>query len=133
MTEYEILQIQAMYVDTLGSNIMNFISILSGYLLASYYLGAKLNISQFVVLTLTYIVVMTTVIFSVTTTYDQIWETELALQELGRTWESKYLPSTGDALAIKYPVAISQIAALMGSIYFAVVSRVRGGKSAQQA
>jgi hypothetical protein len=36
-TEYEMLRIQAMYVDTLGGNIVNFISISAGYLLASYF------------------------------------------------------------------------------------------------
>ena len=52
MNEYEILDIQSAYVAALGVDIMNFISILSGYLLASYFLGAKLKISQFIVLTL---------------------------------------------------------------------------------
>ena len=131
MTEYEILQIQAMYVDTLNSNFMNFISILSGYLLACYFLGAKINLSQFLILTLAYTFIMITNTFSVIITYNQLFETEVALQELGRTWESQYsLSNIDDGLAIKYPAAIAQIVILIGSIYFAVMSRVRDEKQA---
>ena len=72
MTEYEILQIQAMYVDTLNSNFMNFISILSGYLLASYFLGIKITISQFVILTVAYIFIMATNTFAIIITYNQV-------------------------------------------------------------
>jgi hypothetical protein len=131
MTEYEILQIQAMYVDTLNSNFMNFISILSGYLLACYFLGGKIKLSQFLILTLAYAFIMMTNTFAVITTYNQIFETEVALQELGRTWESQYsLSNIDDGLAIKYPAALSQIVILIGSIYFAIMSRVRDEKQA---
>ena len=131
MTEYEILQIQAMYVDTLNSNFMNFISILSGYLLACYFLGGKIKLSQFLILTLAYAFIMMTNTFAVIITYNQIFETEVALQELGRTWESQYsLSNIDDGLAIKYPAALSQIVILIGSIYFAIMSRVRDEKQA---
>jgi hypothetical protein len=126
MTEYEILQIQAMYVDTLNSNFMNFISILSGYLLASYFLGIKITFSQFVILTVAYIFIMATNTFAIIITYNQIFETEIALLELGRTWDSQYsLSGINDGLAIKYPAAILQIAIIMGSVYFAIKSRGR--------
>jgi hypothetical protein len=129
MTEYEILQIQAMYVDTLNSNFMNFISILSGYLLACYFLGGKIKLSQFLILTLAYTFIMITNTFSVIITYNQLFETEVALQELGRTWESQYsLSNIDDGLAIKYPAALAQIVILIGSIYFAIMSRVRDEK-----
>ena len=131
MPEYEILQIQAMYVDTLNSNFMNFISILSGYLLACYFLGGKIKLSQFLILTLAYAFIMMTNTFAVIITYNQIFETEVALQELGRTWESQYsLSNIDDGLAIKYPAALSQIVILIGSIYFAIMSRVRDEKQA---
>ena len=127
MTEYEILQIQAMYVDTLNSNFMNFISILSGYLLASYFLGIKITISQFVILTVAYIFIMATNTFAIIITYNQIFETEIALLELGRTWESQYsLSGINNGLAIKYPAAILQVAIIIGSVYFAIKSRGRG-------
>jgi hypothetical protein len=126
MTEYEILQIQAMYVDTLNSNFMNFISILSGYLLASYFLGIKITFSQFVILTVAYIFIMATNTFAIIITYNQIFETEIALLELGRTWDSQYsLSGINDGLAIKYPAAILQIAIIIGSVYFAIKSRGR--------
>jgi hypothetical protein len=129
MTEYEILQIQAMYVDTLNSNFMNFISILSGYLLACYFLGGKIKLSQFLILTIAYTFIMITNTFAVIITYNQIFETEVALQELGRTWESQYsLSNIDDGLAVKYPAALLQIAIVIGSIYFAIMSRVRDEK-----
>jgi hypothetical protein len=131
MTEYEILQIQAMYVDTLNSNFMNFISILSGYLLACYFLGGKIKLSQFLILTLAYTFIMITNTFAVIITYNQIFETEWALQELGRTWESQYsLSNIDDGLAVKYPAALLQISILIGSIYFAITSRLRDEKQA---
>ena len=129
MTEYEILQIQAMYVDTLNSNFMNFISILSGYLLACYFLGGKIKLSQFLILTIAYTFIMITNTFAVIITYNQIFETEVALQELGRTWESQYsLSNIDDGLAVKYPAALLQISMVVGSIYFAIMSRVRDEK-----
>ena len=131
MTEYEILQIQAMYVDTLNSNFMNFISILSGYLLACYFLGKKITLSQFVILTVAYTFIMLTNPFAVIVTYNQIFETEVALLEVGRTWETQYsLSNIDDGLAIKYPAAMLQIAILIGSIYFAIKSRVRDERQA---
>jgi hypothetical protein len=131
MTEYEILQIQAMYVDTLNSNFMNFISILSGYLLACYFLGAKIKLSQFIILTLAYTFITLSNTFSIIVTFNQIFETEVALQELGRTWESQYaLSNIDDGLAIKYPAALLQFTMLVGSVYFAIMNRVRDEKQA---
>ena len=89
MTEYEILDLQATYVAALGSDIMNFISILSGYLLASYFLGDKLRFSQFVILTLSYTIIMLMVIASIVTDYDEIRAAESVLENMSRKWETQ--------------------------------------------
>jgi hypothetical protein len=119
MTEYEILDLQASYVAALGADIMNFISIMSGYLLASYFLGSKLRLSQFIVLTLTYSIIMLVVMGSIMTDYAEIQATESVLQGMGRSWE------TQKVFSVKYAVLGSHIIVFLGSIYFAVMSRVR--------
>ena len=122
MTEYEILDLQATYVAALGTDIMNFISILSGYLRASYFLGAKLRVSQFVILTLTYSTIMLVVMAAIITDYDELLAAESVLKNMERTWETQ---KTFPGEAIKYVVIGAQFAVLLGSIYFAVIARVR--------
>jgi hypothetical protein len=122
MTEYEILDLQATYVAALGTDIMNFISILSGYLLASYFLGAKLRVSQFTVLTLTYSIIMLVVMAAIITDYGEIQAAESFLLNVERTWETQKVFPTE---AAKYSVIGAQIFVFLGSIYFAIVSRAR--------
>ena len=131
MTEFEILQIQAMYVDTLNANFMNYISILSGYLIASYFLGSKLKLTQFVILTVGYIYIMVTNTFAVLTQYNLIFEAEFALQKMDRTWQSQYLLSNADnGLTLKYLAVIAQILVTIGSVYFSLKCRGRDEKQA---
>ncbi|MEH6591401.1 MAG: hypothetical protein V7746_14165 [Halioglobus sp.] len=108
MTEYGVLQIQAVYVETLNSHSMNFISILPGYLLACYCLGGKIKLFQFIILMVAYTFIRIANTFSVMAIYNQIFEMKVALLELGRTWESQYyLSNIDDVLAIKYPAALA--------------------------
>ncbi len=58
MTEYELLDIYYTTNDSLATYIMNFVSILSGYLLATYFLGKGITKSQFLILTLSYLAIM---------------------------------------------------------------------------
>ena len=126
MTEYEILDLQATYVAALGSDIMNFISILSGYLLASYFLGDKLRLSQFVVLTVSYTIIMLIVIASIVTDYDEIRAAESVLENMSRTWETqKPFPSKEVTDLLKYTVVGASVLIFLGSIYFSIMSRVR--------
>jgi heme O synthase-like polyprenyltransferase len=122
MTEYEILDLQATYVAALGTDIMNFISIMSGYLLASYFLGAKLRLSQFIVLTLTYSIIMLVVMASIMTNYGEIQAAESVLRNMERTWVTQKVFSSE---ALKYTVLCAQFVVFLGSIYFAIMSRVR--------
>lgn len=108
MTEYEVLQIQAVYVETLNSHSMSFISIHPGYLLAYYFLGGKIKLSQFIILMVAYTFIRIANTFPVMTISNQIIEMEVALLELGRTWESQYyLSNIDDVLAIKNPAALA--------------------------
>ena len=126
MSEYEILDLQASYVAALGTDIMNFISILSGYLLASYFLGDKLRLSQFVVLTATYSIIMLIVIASIATDYEEIRAAESALEDMKRTWETrKPFPSKEGTDVLKYSVIGASVLIFLGSIYFSIVSRIR--------
>ena len=58
MTEYELLDIYYTANDSLATYIMNFVSILSGYLLATYFLGKRITKSQFLILTFSYLAIM---------------------------------------------------------------------------
>ncbi len=81
MTEYELLQLQATYEEALGTNIMNYISILSGYLLASYFLGNKISKAQFVILTLTYSVIMLLTASATVINFSEVFAIEIKLQD----------------------------------------------------
>jgi len=122
MTEYEMLDLQATYVAALGTDIMNFISILSAYLLASYFLGAKLRLSQFIIFTITYSIIMLVVMAAIITDYREVLAAEAVLQNLERTWETQ---KTFPAEAVLYVVMGAQFVVFLGSIYFAVMTRVR--------
>jgi hypothetical protein len=53
MTEIELLQLQSDYGEAFATTVMNFISILSGFLLANHFLGSKINNTQFIIMLLT--------------------------------------------------------------------------------
>ena len=58
MTEYELINLYYVANEQIASYAMNFVSILSGYLLATYFLGNKINSTQYYILTLSYLAVM---------------------------------------------------------------------------
>ena len=116
MTEHEILQNYYACSDMMATYAMNFISILSGYLLATYFLGSKLAGIQFIILTLSYIFVMCVTIFAFSL----------------RVQESFYLVSKlesfeSSAVYVSDPTATvfiftAHVLILIGSIYFGFMS-----------
>jgi hypothetical protein len=124
MTEYELLQLQATYEEALGTNIMNYISILSGYLLASYFLGNKISKAQFVILTLTYSVIMLLTASATVINFSEVFAIEIKLQEISRTFPSQKITQTGiETEIVRYIIATTQALTFLGSIYFSLISR----------
>lgn len=54
MTQFELLQLHNMYTSTGMDQFMNYVTILSGYLAASYFAGKKLKLLQFCLTSATY-------------------------------------------------------------------------------
>lgn len=114
MSEYELLDIYYTANDHLATYIMNFVSIMSGYLLATYFLGARLSRTQFLILTLSYLVVMTVTIQGIYARaveligiVDQVYSLEL------EWWSSFHTERTSMTILIG-----AHLLTLAGSIYF---------------
>ena len=116
MTEYEIIQNYYACADLMASYVINFMSILSGYLLATYFLGKKITGVQFLILTLSYLFVMVVTIFAI---YMRIKETfYLAAQLDGLESAPIYV---ADSVAAFF-ILSAHVLILLGSIYFSVMS-----------
>ena len=120
MSEFELLQLQNEYNEAFASMVMNFISILSGFLLANHFLGSKINSVQFLVMLLTYTVVMLVTAAGVYIAILNFESTERALAELSRSWPSNQKVSDIDIL-----VSITLLVTYLGSLLFAFTSRGR--------
>jgi hypothetical protein len=120
MTEFELLQLQISYNEAIASYTMNFVSILSGYLLANHFLGHKITRMQFIIMTLTYSFVMLLTTAAVYQAVQEWFLAEQILSKIDRSWESVDRDGT---LAI--PMVVSLLITYCGSLYFAFTSRKR--------
>ena len=126
MTEYELLQLQMGYSEAISNYVMNFVSILSGFLLANHFLRNKITTSQFIIMTLTYTFVMLLITFAMYQANREWFLAEQTLGKIDRSWGSiNYQDGT---MAI--PMVIAMLVAYCGSIYFALTSRRRHGSEA---
>jgi hypothetical protein len=126
VTEYELLQLQASYDEAIATYIMNFISILSGYLLANHFLGSRINTSQFVIMTITYTFVMCLTTLATYNAIEQYHLAERTLNELDRSWVSTV--DRGSYLML--PLAIALVITYLGSLYFSLTSRRQHAREA---
>jgi len=117
MSEFELLTLQLYYKELVSSNIMNFISILSGFLLANHFLGQKINTIQFTIMLLTYTVVMLVTGVGIQDAIAELYSAERALAEMSRTWSTN---QTGEQTL---PINVTLILTYIGSIYFAFTTR----------
>ena len=119
MTEYELLQLQAAYDEAIATYIMNFISILSGYLLANHFLGLRITKAQFLIMTATYTFVMALTSLAAYNAIEQYHLAEDTLAGLNRSWDSSY----GRARSLAVPLLMALFITYIGSIYFSITSR----------
>lgn len=120
MTEYELLELQNTYLEAFAAYVMNFISIVSGFLLANHFLGRKITSAQFYVMTLayTYVILITIVgCYNATINFNLVEQT---LGEMDRTFPTTY----GEDI-FSIPQTIAMIMTFFGSLYFAHTSRKR--------
>ena len=69
---------------------------------------------------------MFVVMASIFVSYDEIQATEFVLKDMERTWGSQKLHMTQEGLeGIKYIIISTHLLIYFGSIYFAIVSRLR--------
>lgn len=116
MTEHELIQNYYACSDLMASYVINFTSILSGYLLATYFLGKKITIVQFSILTLSYLFVMSVTIFAI---YMRIQETFYLASKLDNF--ASGIMFAGDPVA-SFFILCAHVFILLGSIYFGVTS-----------
>ncbi len=116
---YELLQLQATYDEAIATYIMNFISILSGYLLANHFLGSRINTAQFVIMTVTYTFIMCLTAVATYHAIELYHLAEVALEELDRSWVSTINRDTTMGLQLVMALAVTYL----GSLYFSLTSR----------
>jgi len=114
MSEYELIEIYYIANDSLATYIMNFFSILSGYLLATYFLGKRITSVQFLILTFSYLTIMGITIQGV---YVRVLELiaitgEIERVELG--WWMSYRTESASLVLLMG----AQLLILAGSLYF---------------
>ena len=119
MTEYELLQLQESYDESIATYIMNFISILSGYLLANHFLGSRISTAQFIIMTATYTFAMGLTTSATFNALEKYHLAERALNELDRTWAS----TVEGASYLVWPLMIALVITYFGSLYFSLASR----------
>jgi hypothetical protein len=118
MTEFELLELQSAYGAQFAATVMNFISILSGFLLANHFLGSKINNAQFTIMLLMYTIVM---LVTGSGMYVQILDfdsTEHVLAAIDRSWPSNQV--TG---GLNIVVPITLLVTYIGSLLFAFTAR----------
>jgi len=124
MSEYEILDIYYTANDHLATYIMNFVSILSGYLLATYFLGVRLSRTQFLILTVSYIAIMIITIQGIYARSLELMGIVGQVYDLDLEWWASFHT---DATAVYILIGVHFLT-LAGSIYFGY-SSVKKGES----
>ena len=121
MSEYELTNLYCVCAEALTTYIMNFITILSGYLLASHYLGNKLNTLQFWIMTMVYALAIGV---TVGATYTKMTEM-IIIEDLITAMDGFLTPTIGTVYQYRLVVSSAYLLAFIGSIYFAFKSRSR--------
>lgn len=114
MSEYELLDIYYTANDSLAVYIMNFVSILSGYLLATYFLGRKISASQFSILTLSYLAIMGITIQGIYVRVIELISITDEIDGLEMSWWMSYRTETESAVIL----LSAHLLILAGSLYF---------------
>ena len=118
MTEYELINLFYVSNEAITTLIMNFVTILSGYLIASHYLARKITVGQFSIMTTVYTITMLVTIYAA---YERMQESSMlinAIREIDGLWK----PSIQDDAA-NVVVLAAFLLSFIGSIYFALKSR----------
>ena len=118
MTEYELINLFYVSNEAITTLIMNFVSILSGYLIASHYLGRKITIGQFSIMTAVYMITMFITIYAA---YERMQEASMyinAIREVKGLWEPSMQDDTANVVVLG-----AFFLSFIGSIYFALKSR----------
>lgn len=118
MTEYELIQVQHLNIELVSNCLINFVSIMSGYLLANYILGNKLSAVQFAILTMVYTAAMAMIIIANYNGFMEWFSAEQVLLTMDRTW-----PALHRGGNVVVPVSFTYLAAYFGSLYFAYTTR----------
>ena len=118
MSEKDLIELFYAANELLSTYVMNFISIMSGYLLATYFLGSKLSKFQFAILTTSYIIIM---LITIAAIHSRLAEIEFIISGLhGMEIPSSpyyYMPATAIVLIPAH------VAILAGSVYFGFSTR----------
>ena len=120
MLEIELIELQRTMGDGLQSLFMNFVTFLSGYMIANHYIGAQISKAQFGVLNSIYSVLVLSVASAMYTLTHNQAAVSARLREIDRTIDIS-LPTS----FIPPELMVSVLIALMysGSIYFAFTAR----------
>ena len=114
MSEYELLDIYNSTGNSLAMYIMNFVSILSGYLLATYFLGARLSKIQFSILTFAYLAVMGITILGIFVKGLELGAITSEIDSLELEWWISF-PAEAWAMVV---IMGAHVLTLFGSLYF---------------
>ena len=114
MSEYELLDIYYTANDSLAAYIMNFVSILSGYLLATYFLGKRITKSQFLILTLSYLAIKGITIMGIYVRNLELIGITSQIDSLEMDWWMSFRAET-ESMAI---LMCAHMLILAGSLYF---------------
>ena len=122
MTESEIIQNYYICMDLMATYVINFVTILSGYLLATHFLGDRMTWVQFSTLTLSYLFVMVVTIVSINLRIEEAHYLVSLLKNFDSS--SVYLVSSTAAFAM----LSAHILILLGSMYFGFSSVGKAGR-----
>ena len=120
MTEYELINLFYVCNEAITTLIMNFVAILSGYLIASHYLGRQITIIQFIIMTTVYSISMLITIYAA---YERMQEAVMltnAIREVEGLWEPDFQQNSANVIVLS-----AFFLSFVGSVYFAFASRFR--------
>jgi hypothetical protein len=118
MSEYQLIDIYYTANDSLANLIMNFVSILSGYLLATYFLGNKITKGQFLILTTSYLAIMGITIQAIYTRIEELSYITRETESLQLDWWTTHAT---EPVAL-FLIVCAHFFILVGSLYFGVLS-----------
>lgn len=118
MTEFEMLALLNNYYDSISSTFINFISVLSGYLIANYFVASKLTTFQYWLMNLVYTTLNALFIYLEFEILTRWW---LMQEELIRAGPSVDMPEVG-YLAV-FSLLLIMILIFAGSLVFSLSCR----------